>query len=249
MPGARRKAIVVQAEARWRERRLSLGRDVRGCRRRRHWSQQELADRAGLGASMISRLERGVVRVDLEMLERIGMALGVALVVAFGRDRLEDVADAGHLKVQELVLGLTRAAGYTAQFELPTKPSEPWRSIDVACGDPRRRLAIEIECWNGIGDVGAAARATARKTAELEALVTARWGEGARARSVWVVRATARNQQLLARYPEVFAARFPGSSRHWVEALTAASEPPEEPGLVWCDVGATRLFEWRRWSA
>ena len=44
--------------------------------------------------------------------------------------------------------------------------------------------------------------------------------------------------------PEVFASRFPGSSR--VEALTRGDPPPAEPGLVWCDVSATRLFAWRR---
>jgi hypothetical protein len=104
------------------------------------------------------------------------------------------------------------------------------------------------ECWNTFGDIGAAARATMRKTAELEALATGRWGEDARVRVVWIVRATARNRALLARYPEIFASRFPGSSRAWLRALTEGSEPPTEPGLVWCDVAATRLLEWRRRS-
>jgi hypothetical protein len=52
---------------------------------------------------------------------------------------------------------------------------------------------------------------------------------------VWVVRETARNRALLARYPEIFASVFTGSSRGWVLALTTGSEPPDEPGLVWCD--------------
>jgi hypothetical protein len=102
------------------------------------------------------------------------------------------------------------------------------------------------ECWNTFGDIGAAARATVRKTAELEALATGRWGPDARVRVVWIVRATARNRALLGRYPEIFASRFSGYSRAWVRALTEGSEPPTEPGLVWCDVAATRLLEWRR---
>jgi hypothetical protein len=61
-----------------------------------------------------------------------------------------------------------------------------------------------------------------------------------------VVRATARNRQLVARYPEVFASRFPGSSIGWVRALATGTEPPAEPGLVWCDANATRLYAWRR---
>lgn len=195
---------------------------------------------------VISRAERGTGRLDLEVLERITIALGVALIVDFGRDLREDVADAGHLAMQELVLRLARPAGYEPSFELATRPAEPWRSADVALAKEARRLAIEVECWNSMGDVGAATRTTTRKVAELEALAIARWGAEAKVASVWVVKATARNRDLIARYPEVFATRFPGSSRGWVDALTTGAEPPAQPGLVWCDVGATTLFAWRR---
>ena len=58
----------------------------------------------------------------------------------------------------------------------------------------------------------AASRSSSRKATELEALAVGRWGPAAQARHLWVVRATARNRDLLARYPEVFAARFQGSS-------------------------------------
>jgi hypothetical protein len=106
---------------------------------------------------------------------------------------------------------------------------------------------ILVECWNTIGDVGAAARSTNRKRSDLEDLATARWGEEAQVGVVWVVRSSARNRALLQRYPEVFAARFPGSSQAWLRALTGGSAPlPTEPGLVWSDVGATRIFAWRR---
>jgi hypothetical protein len=59
-----------------------------------------------------------------------------------------------------------------------------------------------------------------RKLAELEDLAAARWGSDATVGLVWIVRATTRNRALVARYPEIFAARFPGSSSGWVRALT-----------------------------
>lgn len=158
-----------------------------------------------------------------------------------------ETADAGHLAIQELVLRLGRAAGYGRGFEVPTRPPDPARSTDVGLRDDRRRILVLVECWNTLGDLGAAARATSRKLAEAEALAVAQGGERPyTVRGVWVVRATARNRALVARYPEVFAVRFPGSSARWVAALTTGAEPPPEPGLVWADVSATRLFAWRR---
>ena len=62
----------------------------------------------------------------------------------------------------------------------------------------------------------------------------------------WVVRATRANRALIARYPELFATRFPGSSLAWLATLTTGRSAPTHAGLIWCDVGATRLFAMRR---
>ena len=104
-----------------------------------------------------------------------------------------------------------------------------------------------MECWNTIGDVGAAARSSTRKVAEAaEVAIALGSGRPLTVAGCWVVRASARNRALVARYPEVFAVRFPGSSVGWVHALTRGAAPPLEPGLVWSDAGATRLFAWRQ---
>ena len=231
---------------------MRLGGEIKAIRQRRSMTQAELAAKAHLERSLISRAERGIGPFDIGMLERLSIALGVPVNVGFARDPRVDVADAGHLAMQELVLGLGRKAGYAGGFELPTKPAEPWRSMDVVLASEARLRCICVECWNAIGDFGAAARVSTRKAAELEALAVGKWGAEVRVGLVWVVRATARNRTLVARYPEVFAAQFPGSSQRWVAALTGGPgspeppEPPEQPGLVWCDVAATRLFAWRR---
>ena len=245
----RRPAIAADAERRSRERRTHLGGEIRVIRRRRGWTQEALATRADLERSLISRAERGLGPFDLDTLERIAIGLGIPLNLEFGRDPKADVADAGHLAMQELVLRLGRANGYIGGFELPTKPMEPWRSIDVVLADESRRRVICVECWNTIGDIGAAVRASVRKAADLDALAAGRFGENMRVGLVWVVRATARNRGLVAQYPHVFGARFTGSSTRWVAALTDGKDPPAEPGLVWCDLAATRLFAWRKFGA
>ena len=205
--------------------------------------------RVGVVQSTVSRIERGLGgSLSVDVWQRVFVVLGRRLDIAAARDPLTETADAGHLAIQELVLRLGRRAGYGRTFEVPTRSADPSRSTDVGLRDDRRRILILVECWNTIGDLGAAARSTNRKTAEAERLAVAAGGERPFAvRAVWVVRATARNRALVARYPEIFAARFPGSSARWLAALTTgAGPPPPEPGLVWCDVRATRLFAWRR---
>ena len=221
---------------------------MRARRRRKRLTQEQLGDRVGLSQATISRAERGQGGgLTMDAWQRIGLAVDRPLVVTLQRDTTGETADAGHLAIQELVLRLGRAAGYAASFELPTRPAESWRSADVGLRDDPRRRLILVECWNTIGDVGAASRASERKRADAEALTAARWGEEPTTTGVaWVVRATARNRALVARHPEVFAARFPGSSAGWLRALLQGMAPPGQPGLCWCDVAVTRLFAWRR---
>lgn len=246
MRTSRRTAHQIEASRRWQESRARVGGQVRAMRQRRGWSQRELADRVGVGRMVISRIERGEGRLDLELLERIAIVFGVPLGVTLGRDPREDVADAGHLAMQELVLRFGRVGGFTRHFELATRPAEPWRSADIVLGSDARQALIGIECWNTFGDIGAAARSSTRKQAELEQMAVARWGAASIVGHLWVVRDVARNRALVARYPEVFAARFPGSSRMWVQALASGGPIPLEPGLVWCDVRRGLVTEWRR---
>ncbi len=246
--GGRRRTDLEIAADRWNREQLSrLGREVRAARKRRRLTQEALGDRVGVGRMTVSRLERGLGGgLSLDAWQRIAIALGTRLHVSIPRDADEQPADAGHLAMQELVLRLARARGASAFVELPTKPAEPWRSIDVAIADDTRHLLTIVECWNTIGDIGAAARGSNRKLAEGEAIAAARWAGSGRAALVWIIRASARNRALVARYPEVFAARFPGSSTAWARALAGGAEPPREPGLVWASVDGTRIFPWRR---
>jgi transcriptional regulator with XRE-family HTH domain len=244
----KRQELFAEAARRNREQLGRLGGLVRRARVRRRMTQAELGARVGLARSTISAIERGLGGGHtLDTWQRIAVALELPLVIDIGRDPIEEPADAGHLRIQELVLKLGRSGGRRGSFELQTRPTDSRRSTDVGLRDDANRRLVLVECWNTIGDLGAAARSTSRKVAETEALAVVVGGERAYdVAACWVVRATRRNRALVARYPEIFAARFPGSSHAWVRALTTGSPPPSEPGLVWCDVRATRLFPWRR---
>ena len=230
----------------------SLGQRVRSGRKRMRITERELSDRVGVDQTRISQIELGRGEgAPLSLWIAIGLALDQPFAVSFTRPLGETrhPADAGHLEMQERLLTLARSTGRTATFELPTRPADPSMSIDVCVRDSRNRVLIIEEAWNTFGDVGAAARSTARKCAEAADLAaTIDDGPPYRVASVWVIRPSAGNRSLLARFPSVFTAACPGPSRGWIRALTSNDVPPSAPGLVWLDPLSGRMTEWRRRS-
>ena len=248
MARVRRPNIGAEAARRNREQLAKAGADLREGRVRRGLTQTHAGARGGIGRGVVSRIERGLGgSIAIDAWQRFALAVGRPLVIGVQRDVAGETSDAGHLAMQELILRIGRRSGFDGRFELAMRTAEPWRSTDVGLINHRTRTLLVVECWNTIGDVGAAARASTRKLTEASDLAVARWGqEPATVGLVWVVRASARNHAIVVRYPEVFAARFPGSSTGWLATLTKGTHPPGQPGLVWSDVAATRLIAWRR---
>ena len=247
MPTRRRTKLAQDAVRANQEVQVRLGRAARDARIRRRLTQKQLGAKVGLSQASISRAERGKGGgLTLDAWQRIALALGVQLQVTLQRDPQQEPADAGHLGIQELVLRLGRHNGYPRMVELKTRATDPWRSIDVALAADQRQTLLIVECWNTFGDVGASIRSSNRKRAEAEEYAAGRWGSDGRAALVWVVRATTANRTLIAKYPELFAAAFPGSSRAWADALMSGAEPPREPGLVWASADGMRVYAWRR---
>ena len=224
----------------------NLGSNLRRTRTQRRLTQAALGDKIGVSQAEISALEGGRgARTSLETWVAIGIALGRPLAVGFSRDVMDPAPkDAGHLAAQELVLRLAATTGRTAHFELPTRPANQARSVDVGEIDRRNRVLILLEIWNRLDDIGAAARSSDAKVVEAAALTLAP-GSPLRVASCWVVVDTAANREIVRRYPALLRARFGGSSAGWLRALVDGSAPPAEPGLIWADVRSRRLTELR----
>jgi transcriptional regulator with XRE-family HTH domain len=227
----------------------SLGRDLRATARRRRLTQADLGRRVGLSGPRVGEIQRGQgASASLETWVKLGKAVGRPLAVSFSRDiDAHEPRDAGHLAAQELVLRLARRHGRRADFELPTRPSDPARSIDVALRDDAARALIVVEIWNRLDDLGAAARATSRKAVEAvgPAMIAARTGPAYRVALCWLLVDTVANRRLVARYPEILQTRFPGSSFGWARCLTEGSPPPDEAGLAWIDARSDRIVPLR----
>jgi transcriptional regulator with XRE-family HTH domain len=213
----------------------NLARDLRATRRRRHLKQAELADKVGISQAQVSRLEAGAgARTSIETWIAIGIALERPLAIGFSRDTAAPLQDAGHLAAQELLIRLATTAGWQATFEAPSNPADPRHVTDVLLRHARPALVL-AELWNRLDDLGAGARSSDRKLAEVRAR------ERAPLTTCWFLVDTAANRALVRRYPAILRARFTGSSGAWVRALVAGELPPSEPGLVWIDVRSGRL--------
>ena len=120
---------------------------------------------------------------------------------------------------------------------------DPTLSIDVALRDDVARVLIVVEIWNRLDDLGAAARASSRKVADAGgvAVLAGRDGLEYRVALCWLLVNTAANRRLVARYPETFKSRFPGSSLAWVRCIADGTQTPLDHGIAWIDPENGRL--------
>jgi len=250
MAGTKRSAARIRGASLATEAITDLGRELKISRERRRLHQQTLAARVGISRALLAKMEAGrATGTPPETWFALAVALDRYLKFEFARDPLQELADAGHADIQELVLRVAKPAGYKGGFELRTRPTDPSRSIDVPLVSHQQRRMVIAECWNTFGDLGGAARSSLQKLAFATeaAVVLGGDGEPYAVGLCWVVRDTKRNRELVARYQHIFDAFLPGSSLAWVKALSVPGAPMSaQPGLVWCDVRATRLFARRR---
>ena len=120
MSRVKRPELGAEAARRNREHLARAGGQLRMSRKRRRMTQAQLGAAIGVSQSTISLMERGLGgSLSMDVWQRAFAALDRALVVDVSRDPLQEPADVGHLKIQELVLRLARQVGIRASFELP----------------------------------------------------------------------------------------------------------------------------------
>jgi transcriptional regulator with XRE-family HTH domain len=241
--GKARRAGARARAGRQRARQVAarLGVALADARRIAGLHQVEAATAVGLSQARFSELERGLGQgASLETWALAAAGVGEQ-VVAFlehapGAARPRDIE---HLRRQAALIELAVRGGWSALPELAIDPGAVRsRSVDVALTRPERREAVVAEIWDWFDDVGAGLRSVdgkrdaviSRLERALDGQSPARW----MVRCLYVVRRTRRNVRLLGELRPLFAARFPGSSRAWLRALTDPdTDLPLEDGLIW----------------
>ena len=192
---------------------IGLGRFVRAVRHRLGLRQADLAVRARVSASAVSRIERGQLRaVSWAAIERVCGALEIALDLrpnwrGFEGHRL---LDADHAAMSEVIVRILRAHGWYVLVEYTFNHYGERGSVDILAWHPATRSLLIIEVKTQIVDVQALVSSVDRKVRVVPGLVRAERGWiPVNVGRVLVVRDARATRTAVERHSAIFAAAFP----------------------------------------
>ncbi len=126
-----------------------IGARVRAVREGRALTQQEVAERSGLGPEQISRIENGRRRPRAKTLRRLAEALGVAVeYLTTGRSPADETRDAGAGAALALAFAAQKQASAEGRparevYEEFSRDYERWTLEEVLGGDVPFEASLE----------------------------------------------------------------------------------------------------------
>jgi transcriptional regulator with XRE-family HTH domain len=158
---------------------VRLARVFRAVRHRHRWRQSDVAERARVSATVISRIEHGrLTELSLEAIERVATALDVQLsIVAHWRGGdLDRMLNSRHAALAERAIAWIRGLGpWVTRPEVSFAIGRERGTVDIVGWWPDRRALLIIELKTDIVDVGELLGTLGRKR-RLAALIAAQLG-------------------------------------------------------------------------
>jgi transcriptional regulator with XRE-family HTH domain len=202
---------------------IRFGRSIRALRRRQRLRQTDVAERAQMSDTLVSRIEQGRLGVvPFATLHALARALDAELELNLrwrgeGLDRLLDEA---HAEAVDLVVSLLRSLGWETVIEASFAIAGERGSIDILAWHAASRTIAVIEVKSVIPDVQAMISTLDRKARLAPSVAKQRgWNCGAVGRFLFVAEArTARRR--VARHAAIFDVAFPVRGREasaWLE--------------------------------
>lgn len=206
-----------------------LGAAVRLVRVRRGWRQDDLARRAGVSQTTVSRIERGHFGLlSIERLRAVAAALDIRVdVVARWRaGDLDRLLNAGHSRLHESVARMFRGLpGWIHEPEVSFAIYGERGIIDILAWHPGRRALLVIELKTDIADVNELVGTAHRKRRLAITVAMAHgWVDPRDARpsvSLWIIVAPSRtNRRRIADHAAMLSAALPADGpavRRWLK--------------------------------
>jgi transcriptional regulator with XRE-family HTH domain len=230
---------------------VRVGALFRALRIRRGWRQEDLAERAGVSRSAISRIERGHFgRTSLNTLRAVARALDatIDLVVRWQGADADRVLNAGHARLHEDIARLLDSiTGWEHAPEVSFSIYGERGVIDILAFHAASRCLLVIELKTELASLEDLLTVMSRRR-RLAAQIGAERGWQARTVSTWVViRESEANQRRIRRFPATLRAAFPANGhairswlRHPAVAIDALSLWANAPNLSVNERAATR---------
>ncbi|HET8776191.1 MAG TPA: helix-turn-helix transcriptional regulator [Candidatus Limnocylindria bacterium] len=133
--------------------RRTIVRALRAVRRRKGWSQRQLAIRVGISKSEMSRWESAALeRCSVEEVERWATALGAHLSMELRVEGERPLTDARHAEIQNWLVGVLRSAGWIVEPEASFNVFGDRGRIDILAFHPVAGVVLVIEIKTRIDD-------------------------------------------------------------------------------------------------
>ena len=220
-----------------------FGRIVVEARALRGMSKTELARRSGISRQMIAVVEGGGANPTVDVLERLGDALGLQVEVrasgevAIGGPRQRDAA---HAICSGYVQRRLEAAGWETAREVSIQDGRYLGWIDLLAFHPATGTLLVIEIKTRIDDLGAIERALDWHERSAGRVARRRGWSVARAASWLVVLATDEVESQLRSNRAALSAAFPERAPTMLTALAQPGTGPVRRGLALIDPRSRR---------
>lgn len=205
-----------------------IGRSIRVIRIRAGWRQQDLANRAGVSRSFVSKVETGqAATADMARIQRLCAAIGADLDVRVrwhgeGLDRLPDEA---HATIVQGLVALLSKRGWQVWLEVTFNVYGERGSIDVLGWHPPTRTLLVGEVKSVIADAQGTLAPLDRKVRLGARIARERGLDPAVVGRLLVVADRTTNRRRIARFGELFGAALPATGwavRHWLAGPAGA---------------------------
>jgi transcriptional regulator with XRE-family HTH domain len=207
---------------------VRFGLSIRALRRRRGWTQGELAVKAGVSQASVSRAERGGAwRLTVRTLQRIAEALGarMALRLLWQGEELDRLLDAAHAGLVDLVIAILKRNGWEVVPEVTFNHFGERGSIDVLAWHPEYGALLIVEVKSVVPDVQALLAGLDRKVRIAPGLAAERGWRVASVTRLIVLPDDRTARRRVAAHAATFDLAYPARTRAVRRWVTQPSRP------------------------